>query len=475
MKTLQPKRPILPYSDFAPWLPALIIFAILVTPFTIGAQPPVRPDSRFLGCQQLIARGRHDLETGHARLALDVLTQALRFARPLDKTLYADALRYMALAQKRHGNNDSAVLYFEQYALEVDTLQTEKLLHAPDSGQLTPASARLSPDTARPSGNNANRPQPLATASSLPTTYDVLHADSPEAAQSDPGVPLQTSSRSGRLALVVGLAALVMISLLANIIRLNKIKTTKLLLRKNDQLSELNQQLLTTNESKARMFNIIGNDLRTPANQIRHWLQLERESHNSPQKSRTPQEEQLKTAAANLLAIMEDLLLWIRIQRRHFVPQRQPAQLAALLQKELPSLLSRLQEKQLTVINEVPADFTPVADTTFVSIILRNLLQNAIKHSIPNSSISIRAGGSDLRITHPTPLADVITLNELLQDRVVDSPDCGLGLQIANDLAVAIRAGIVFTRSEDGYLTTILSFLNELLPSDHNQIQITFA
>ena len=266
-----------------------------------------------------------------------------------------------------------------------------------------------------------------------------------------------------------------MLGLIAAKAAIIKIKNAKLLHRKNDQLSELNQQLLTTNESKARMFNIIGNDLRTAANQIRHWLQLERESHSSPQKSRTPREEQLKTAAANLLAIMEDLLLWIRIQRRHFVPQRQPAQLAALLQKELPSLLSRLQEKQLTVINEVPADFMPVADTTFVSIILRNLLQNAIKHSIPNSSISIRAGGSDLRITHPTPLGDVITLNALLQDRVVDSPDCGLGLQIANDLAVAIRASIVFTRSEDGYLTTFLSFLNELSPPDHKQIQITFA
>lgn len=146
-----------------------------------------------------------------------------------------------------------------------------------------------------------------------------------------------------------------------------------------------------------------------------------------------------------------------------------------MLQKELPSLQSRLIEKQLTVVNDVPGDFTPVADITFVSIILRNLLQNAIKHSIPNSNISIRAGGSDLRITHPTPLADVKTLNALLQDRVVDSPDCGLGLQIANDLAIAIRSDIVFTRSEDGYLTAVLSFLNGATPPAHKQIQITFA
>jgi hypothetical protein len=223
------------------------------------------------------------------------------------------------------------------------------------------------------------------------------------------------------------------------------------------------------------MFNIIGNDLRSAAAQIRHWLQLQRDSHSVPQQSRTPQDEQLKAAAGNLLATMDDLLLWIRIQRRHFVPQPQAAHLAALLQKELPSLQSRLIWKQLTVANEVPDNFTPVADITFVSIILRNLLQNAIKYSIPNSSISIRAGGSDLRITHPTPLADVKTLNALLLDRVVDSPDCGLGLQIANDLAIAIRADIVFTRSADGYLTAVLSFLNESTPPADKQIQITFA
>ncbi len=329
--------------------------------------PAARIDSPLLHCQAQIDKGR-DLEaTGHAGLAIDQFTLCLPIARQLSRGLYSDALKYMALAQKRHGNNDSAVLYYERYMQQQDTLNQEKI-------------ARTVADL---------KAHYQATVNQQPTTNP--HPQQP------PQVPQKKDASLIRLLQILLLAALGLIFLLLYLLYRHKEKTKDRLRRQNDQL--------------------------------------------------------------DTLGTMEYLLLWSKSQRQHFIaPQFHPTDISALVEKQSILLQRHLQEQGLRISNEVPDHFTPITDESFVSIILRSLLQNAITYSPDNSTITIRGGGSDLRITHPAPTADAHILNALLHESNNEDHSAGPGLQIAHDLAAIISVEIAFAMSADGYLTALVTW-----------------
>ena len=58
----------------------------------------------------------------------------------------------------------------------------------------------------------------------------------------------------------------------------NKEKGNKILNNQNNELEKLNSELAVANETKAKLFGIIGHDLRSPASQIVQLLQLQKEN-----------------------------------------------------------------------------------------------------------------------------------------------------------------------------------------------------
>ena len=428
------------------------VYLLFCLALTVAGNAQSSVDSPLFNCQALVDKGRYLEETGRASLAIDLLTQALPTARQSNQELYATALKYMALAQRRHGNNDSAVQYYERYVQVLDTLTTKKLSRA--NADLLEARRQASQKQERPA-------VPSVAGGLPPRSAEALR----EGEQAKPGQDNrlqaleQNNAAHTRRALFLGLTALGIIFLLLYLLFRNKEKATSLQNRQNDQIEALNTQLALANETKVKLFSIIGRDLRSPASQIVHWLQLQKESPGLfDEESRRRHEEKVTTAAENVLQTMEDLLLWSKSLRQNFTPELTPTDLSAVVRKELNFLQQRIHEKGLRISTDIPHDFLPLTDESFASVIIRNLLQNAIRHSNEGSTISIRAGGSDLRITNPSPLIDTRALNGLLHDRALDGSSSGLGLKIANDLAAVIHTEIVFTRSADGYLTALLSW-----------------
>src|SRR5690606_27639201 len=85
--------------------------------------------------------------------------------------------------------------------------------------------------------------------------------------------------------------------------------------KNNLHLLSLNQQLDQANKVKARFFSILNHDLRRPVYNLIHFLQLQKESPellDAGSKERI--ENQTLQSAENLLASMEDLLLWSKGQ-----------------------------------------------------------------------------------------------------------------------------------------------------------------
>lgn len=385
--------------------------------------------SPMLIYQAQMVSGRYYEETGDPGKSISLLMMALPVARQISKEQYADILKYIAVAQKKAGNLNEAINYYEQYLSFSDSLTKEKI-----SRNFADQETRY----------QTNQKEQRITALNKENRLNVLE--------------LQNASRA-KLLLIIGLGALGTISLLLYFIYRNKEKNNKLLTGRNNQLDALNQQLAIANDTKAKLFGIISHDLRSPVSQIVQWLRLQKEKPEMLNGAALQKhEEKMKSASENLLETMEDILLWSKSQMQHFEPQLIPVNVSSLVAKELAFLHPRIEEKNILVKNDVADRFIQDTDENFVTVIFRNLLQNAIKYSHDGSSILISNDGNSLFITNLTDSGKAEMLNVLLQNKQVNSKSFGLGLQIANDLASMIHAKISFINKSDGMLTAVLNW-----------------
>jgi len=174
--------------------------------------------------------------------------------------------------------------------------------------------------------------------------------------------------------------------------------------------------------------------------------------------TRRRHEQRLQSASENVLETMEDLLLWSKSQMQHFTPQRGPVAIRDVVEKEAGLLREALEEKQLKVENGIAASLSRVTDEVFLSVIVRNLLQNAAKYSLPGGTITASADAQNLYLTNTSADAGAEELNQRLQSRTIGSKGGGLGLQIATDLAAALGIRIFFRDEEAGHVAAVVAF-----------------
>ncbi len=393
-----------------------------------------RTQSPLLIFQAQMIKGRWLEETGKFDQAIALLAQALPVAKQLSKELYGNVLKYMALAQKGKGNTAVALQYYEQYVETADSLNKEKISR---------------------------------TFADLETHYQTNEKEQRIASLDKENrlnmLELENASRT-RLLLVLGLAALGIISLLLYFIYRNKEKLNKVLGERNDQLDELNRHLAQANETKARLFGIISHDLRSPVGKIVSLLQLQKERPGLlNEEARQKHDDRLKKASETVLETMEDLLLWSKSQMQNFTPEFNPVRIADIVQKEIGLLQEHLEDGNIRIDCRVPESFIQDTDENFLSVIIRNLLQNAVKYSDGSKLITISSSAQKLSITNPSSKAAAEALNRKLDNTRVDSGGSGLGLQIAADLAARIHTRLFFREDPGSDLTAVLSW--ETIPA----------
>ena len=374
-----------------------------------------RSRSPILLYQARMMQGRYFQETGKYAQAMPLLTQALPVARQISHEQYTDILKYIALTQQGLGNATGALDYYKQYASQLDSLTKEK-------------SSRNFADqqTRYETGQKELRIVSLDKDNKLKELE-------------------LTNGRHVRWLLIAGLIAVGVFALLLFYFYRKLVAT-------NDQLGR-------ANETKARLFGIISHDLRSPVSRIVQLLQIQKERPDLlDEPTRRRHEARLQSASEHVLETMEDLLLWSKSQMQHFTPQPGPVLLQELVEKETGLLREGLEEKQLRVENRVPEALTRLTDENFLSVIVRNLLQNAVKYSVAGGTIVIAADGQHLYLTNPSPGVPAGELNQRLRNQVVNSKGSGLGLQIAADLAAALSVRIFFREEGVGAVTAVLAF-----------------
>jgi signal transduction histidine kinase len=225
-----------------------------------------------------------------------------------------------------------------------------------------------------------------------------------------------------------------------------KRKANKTINDKNLVLEKLNTDLQEANQTKAKLFGIISHDLRSPISQVYQFLKLQELNPNLlDEKQKTDLSGKIQTATGSLLETMEDLLLWSKTQLSRFNTNLELVMIKPVVEQCLDLMKLNIDAKKITINLNIPSDYQLVTDSYFLQIIVRNLLQNAIKASPENSEIFINfENNGEISILNSGSIFTQKDYENILNDPKKQENLSGLGLKLVDELSQKINAKVTF-------------------------------
>ncbi|QQS36368.1 MAG: HAMP domain-containing histidine kinase [Ignavibacteriales bacterium] len=174
----------------------------------------------------------------------------------------------------------------------------------------------------------------------------------------------------------------------------------------NRQLSELNQQVNETNKkleesiksveelnaSKDRFITILSHDLRSPFHGLLGLSRILKEEYDTfPEMERKYIIHQLNNSIETLYSFLEEILLWGRLQRGVVKPKYSDENILNLFEEILNVHKQSLSKKAIQTVINCDKDLSALIDKELLSVVLRNLVSNAIKFSLSGKSIELNA------------------------------------------------------------------------------------
>lgn len=216
------------------------------------------------------------------------------------------------------------------------------------------------------------------------------------------------------------------------------------------------QELAKTNQMKDKILSILSHDLRGPLHSLEGMLDLV----NSQSLTQDEFEKYIPELSVNLgnnILLLENLLLWSKNQMQGMQSKKTSFDFAAMIDKnfELIQLSNNFKNQEL--LNKVPKGTHIVADRNMVEIVLRNLLNNAIKFTKPRDkvTVSLKEIGTDYYVS----VSDTgIGISEEVKNKLFKNDfyttlgtnkeaGTGLGLMISKEL-VEYNKGKIWVENE---------------------------
>lgn len=144
------------------------------------------------------------------------------------------------------------------------------------------------------------------------------------------------------------------------------------------QLNSTIKELESSNAVKNKLFSIIAHDLRSPLNSLLGILSLSDMQLLTPDELQELLEENKKTIKS-VNNTLDNLLHWAQSQMDGLVTRKDSFELKPLFEELLVLYLPLIKQKDIQLEQFVEDSSTITADRNQISLVLRNLIDNAIK------------------------------------------------------------------------------------------------
>ncbi len=220
----------------------------------------------------------------------------------------------------------------------------------------------------------------------------------------------------------------------------------------NTELIESEENLQKSNNSKEQLINMMSHDLLNPITAITNYNQ---QIINRPNNT-----EDLLNAFKTVDAaiqpmhnLLDNMLQWTAIQKDGITAKIKLQDVNEIVKEIISIYRPQANLKFIKLYEILQTDFVTETDKSILSLILRNLLNNAIKYSANETSILISTNASEKTITIQDEgfgMTDEMIgfLNNKQFDKI-EAKGSGLGLKLCFEFAKAIGAKIIFAKNEN--------------------------
>jgi PAS domain S-box-containing protein len=225
------------------------------------------------------------------------------------------------------------------------------------------------------------------------------------------------------------------------------------------EIQQKNAELHKMNAEKDKFFSIIAHDLKSPFNSIVGFSEIllehvQRKDYQGIEKF----SDIILTSSNRAMDLLVNLMEWSRSQtgRMNFNPEY--CEMVQLV-TEITLLFSDIsKQKSITIVSRLPDNFPIYADKAMISIVLRNLISNAIKFSYPRGIVTV--AGLEKEKYYEFSISDTgVGLQKKQLDKLFtidentstpgthDEKGTGLGLVLCKDF-VSLHGGKIWVESQ---------------------------
>ena len=228
-----------------------------------------------------------------------------------------------------------------------------------------------------------------------------------------------------------------------------------------EQLLKYTDELSVLNTSKDKFFSIISHDLRTPFNSLLGLSEFLTQSYDEMSSEEIRESiTNINQASQNAYNLIVNLFEWSRLQSGRFEIEKVAINLNATIDELLNLYKPNAEAKKITLMHNISQDITVSADKYMLETILRNLLNNAIKFTKQDGTVSVSAvpknklaeiavtdNGVGISQENQKKIFRIDT--QFKTDGTAHETGSGLGLILCSEF-VKVNGGTISVNSEEG-------------------------
>lgn len=189
-------------------------------------------------------------------------------------------------------------------------------------------------------------------------------------------------------------------------------------------------------------------ELQTPLAIITNRLELLLEKGNATDEDAETLAEVLQTVE-RLKQLNRSLLLLSRIENRQF-PDAEDVEVAQVVSDCVGELQELADFKQLEIQVVQHASPTVQADPMLVNVLVSNLIRNAVRHNMPNGTVTITIDGNSLQVCNTSSVGKLDASQVFKRFQKGNDPSQGTGLGLAIAKAICQLYGFTVSYTYNG-------------------------
>ncbi|WP_025864948.1 tetratricopeptide repeat-containing sensor histidine kinase [Prolixibacter bellariivorans] len=168
--------------------------------------------------------------------------------------------------------------------------------------------------------------------------------------------------------------------------------------RQNEMLGMQKNILEELNQTKDKLFSVIGHDLRGPIANMRSIFDMVLEDEFTDRKELFDVMKVLRDKTCDTHNLLENLLYWSRSQQGRITPNQGVVDLTELVEESLDLIKADAKVKGIDLEINMGEAVLSYCDADMINLVLRNLLSNAIKFTPSGGRILLKIEQSDKHI-----------------------------------------------------------------------------